>query len=301
MNKSGFLSLSYQHQSPLGTSVTSYSRKLRHESFHRACTEATLRAVKEVRVVEGDSEAMEVGLVAKLMSSGIKIIHLLRDPRGIIHSRLQLKEFCLKKGVILCADDVCGTYRNTLRAVDTVLDRVFPRSSEATSMSHGERQYLRIKYEDVAMEPVKMLGRIYGWAGYAISTHFLFQINAMIIHLVTSYFSCHRIGQVDPHIAEWAYSTTHAKKSDNAYRIQRNSSAVAYAWREGKKPLTPRQNQIAIRKCGDVLTKLEYETEREITEALQKPLPAPIWTAHSGRRVPSGRYKYNRDGRQKKY
>ena len=123
----------------------------------------------------------------------------------------------------------------------------------------------------------------------------------MIIHLVTSYFSCHRIGQVDPHIAEWAYSTTHAKKSDNAYRIQRNSSAVAYAWREGKKPLTPRQNQIAIRKCGDVLTKLEYETEREITEALQKPLPAPIWTAHSGRRVPSGRYKYNRDGRQKKY
>ena len=76
MNKSGFLALSYQHQSPLGTSVTSYSRKLRHESFHRACTEATLRAVKEVRVVEGDSEAMEVGLVAKLMSSGIKIIHL---------------------------------------------------------------------------------------------------------------------------------------------------------------------------------------------------------------------------------
>ena len=49
------------------------------------------------------------------------------------------------------------------------------------------------RYEDVAIEPVRMLGTIYAWAG---------------------------IGAVEPRIAQWAYDTTHASKADNDFRIQ---------------------------------------------------------------------------------
>jgi|AntAceMinimDraft_5_1070358.scaffolds.fasta_scaffold128070_1 hypothetical protein len=67
------------------------------------------------------------------------------------------------------------------------------------------------------MDPVMELGRIYGWAG---------------------------LGSVEPRINQWVYATTHASTSDNAFRIQRNASKVAFAWKD---EMAPRQLQISNR------------------------------------------------------
>lgn len=50
----------------------------RHLAFSNACKKASIRAVKEVRVVEADSEAVEEGVVAQLLTSGVRILHLVR-------------------------------------------------------------------------------------------------------------------------------------------------------------------------------------------------------------------------------
>jgi len=44
----------------------------------RACKAASIRAVKEVRIVEGDKESVEEGVVAQLLTSGVRILHLVR-------------------------------------------------------------------------------------------------------------------------------------------------------------------------------------------------------------------------------
>jgi hypothetical protein len=50
----------------------------RHLAFSNACKKASIRAVKEVRMVEADSESMEEGVVAQLLTSGVRILHLVR-------------------------------------------------------------------------------------------------------------------------------------------------------------------------------------------------------------------------------
>jgi hypothetical protein len=50
----------------------------RHLAFSNACKKASIRAVKEVRMVEADSESLEEGVVAQLLTSGVRILHLVR-------------------------------------------------------------------------------------------------------------------------------------------------------------------------------------------------------------------------------
>ena len=109
------------------------------------------------------------------------------------------------------------------------------------------------------MDPVVELGRIYGWAG---------------------------LGTVEPRINQWVYSTTHAATSDNAFRIQRNASKVAYAWRD---EMAPRQLQITNRECGDVLVRTKYGTDAEVRAAKETPLLAKFGgSGFGGRRGMGG-------------
>jgi hypothetical protein len=95
-----------------------------------------------VRVVEADSESLEEKYVAELLTSGVRILHLLRDPRGVIHSRLQLWQFCKAKGVQKCAPEVCGSYRTTLDALERVMQKLFAHTGSNLGPS---RHYLRVK------------------------------------------------------------------------------------------------------------------------------------------------------------
>jgi hypothetical protein len=139
MNKSNLVR--FVKASPQGL-VSDAIRGDRHKDFSAACRKASIRAVKEVRVVEGDSEAVEEGVVASLLTSGVRILHLLRDPRGVIHSRLQLWQFCKAKGVVKCAPEVCGSYRHTLDGLESVMKKLFA----VTGSDRGPtRHYLRVK------------------------------------------------------------------------------------------------------------------------------------------------------------
>ena len=93
-------------------------------------------------------------------------------------------------------------------------------SDNSSTLCHPSFFFLLLcmsRYEDVAVDPVMELGRIYGWAG---------------------------LGTAEPRINQWVYSTTHASTSDNAFRIQRNATKVALAWKE---EMAPRQLQISNR------------------------------------------------------
>ena len=192
MNKSRLVALDRPNWSGLPSEG---ARRQRHTRFLEACKSASVRAVKEVRVVASDSEAVEKGVLSSLMASGVRVLHLLRDPRGVLNSRLKLWQFCKASGVVKCSSEVCGSYRSTLDAIDAVSKDIFPSAGvrDFATQAAASRHYMRIKYEDVATEPVRMLGAIYEWAG---------------------------IGGVEPRIAKWLYATTHATKSDNDFRIQ---------------------------------------------------------------------------------
>ena len=122
--------------------VSDAHRGDRHLAFSKACRAASIRAVKEVRVVEGDSEAVEEGVVAQLLTSGVRVLHLIRDPRGVINSRLALWQFCKAKGVTKCSAEVCASYRHTLDALDHVMKKLFSYTGSDLGPS---RHYLRIK------------------------------------------------------------------------------------------------------------------------------------------------------------
>ena len=72
-------------------------------------------------------------------------------------------------------------------------------------------------------------------------------------------------------------------------RCKRNATAVVYAWQGG---MPPRQLQIAVWECGDVLVRLRYETEREVREAKQRPLAIP-WDKPGGGRLPRRKARWN--------
>lgn len=79
----------------------------RHTALLEHCRKS-IKVVKEIRFTRGVPD--------NLLYSEIKVLHLVRDPRAVLHSRLQLEAFC-GNTPRACVQPLCQGYRATLRSI----------------------------------------------------------------------------------------------------------------------------------------------------------------------------------------
>ncbi len=147
----------------------------------------------------------------------VKVIHLMRDPRGIYISRTKAEKKALTLGSDLDRDAsyICRRMRKNLEFVKT-------------TPSWLEGRYIRIRYEDVAANPMGWTEKLYDFTG---------------------------LGKVPKEVVKWIGENTQGSSNSNAYSTQRNSALTSQAWRKATSIDVVRQMQSF---CGPVLNDLGY-------------------------------------------
>lgn len=113
--------------------------------YNALCAKATIRVVKEIRLVTP-------GPVLTQRKSAA-ILHLVRDVRAVVNSRVRLEGFCLHKGAPGCAKPVCDEMAASFAGMQAL--RSSPR-------------YRLVRFEDVCDAPLATAKAIYGWLGYSL-------------------------------------------------------------------------------------------------------------------------------------
>lgn len=115
------------------------------DAFTADCKQSPLRVVKVINMRVDDVR----GLLEKY--SNLRVIHLVRDPRGMIQSRIPMKEYYYYSPTIT-ASSLCGDMLRDVRAIYG-LSRLYPR------------QLLQLRYEDFAESPLQHTENIYNFLG----------------------------------------------------------------------------------------------------------------------------------------
>ena len=191
-------------QSQLLRPLIDVRKEKRFEVFQRVCEASSLRIVKEVRIV-GDriqeASPAEDQFVKMLRNpsdgTSFKILHIVRDPRGILNSRLKLPAFCSMRSPLDCAEEICRTMRSLLRFVDRVSRDEFGRTNQSVE---------RLRYEDLAKNPISVMRHLYKWADSSTPSQ---------------------------RTQEWLHRMTEAPDVERtAFNIRRNASFLAESWHE---------------------------------------------------------------------
>jgi len=113
--------------------------------YNDICFKSTLRVIKEIRLVTPGP--------AILQRSSCAVLHLVRDVRAVVNSRIRLAGFCLHKGAPGCARPICDDMGASLSALGSF------RSSS---------RYRLVRFEDVCDAPLRVSKDIYNWLGFAM-------------------------------------------------------------------------------------------------------------------------------------
>lgn len=152
----------------------------------RECRSAKVRVVKTIR--------LDLDLVDKVVERqpNIKVIHLVRDPRAMLHSRRHWVKPSTSEMTSLCARMVSDV---------AAWDRVTLSSSRSGT-------YLRVRYEDLATEPLK--------TALDICKH---------VNIDISSFS-------SKHLNSWLTNHTRADSdNDHLGTVRQNSAAHVDSWK----------------------------------------------------------------------
>ncbi|KAH7975498.1 hypothetical protein HPB52_002247 [Rhipicephalus sanguineus] len=125
------------------------------------------------------------------IAGSVKIVHLVRDPRGILASRRRL-HWCNESKSCVHQDTLCSELRADLDTFEE-LRRAFPNST------------YRVRYEDVSLDPKRESLKLFGALGLNYTTSVS--------------------GFLDTHTKPRKASAL------NPYSTWRNSSAVTFQWR----------------------------------------------------------------------
>ncbi|XP_002742037.1 carbohydrate sulfotransferase 1-like [Saccoglossus kowalevskii] len=159
------------------------------ENFTNVCRTYLYKALKTIRIY--DIELLRSLAVDPALN--LKIIHLVRDPRGIMNSRENLNsknlDFERKDVEWDEVTDLCKDIKKNLNIV-------------STSASWLKGRYMRIRYEDVAKHPHSKAEDIYDFIGLEMPTE----------------------------VKQWISENTNQTKG-NQFSRSRNSSVVATKWR----------------------------------------------------------------------
>ncbi|KAK8393655.1 hypothetical protein O3P69_006767 [Scylla paramamosain] len=210
------------------------------------CRAATANIIKVVAV------DLSVGApLLQELSLTTRVIHLVRDPRALLASRLLVEEghFLLMLNRTFFSREekdarvVCERYRQDLDAARRLV-RLYPE------------RYTLVRYEDIARQPHTETRRLYSFMGLAYTP------------LVASVVSKHTLGFYQTEGKEHPFSTS------------KNSSGIVFAWRSR---LSYSEVERVQKECGDVLRAYGYRhfSRRQYEEEAASPLlPLPAsWAA----------------------
>ena len=218
--------------------------------FKTLCNAKDHIAVKTIRT--SSKRTVEHFFDAHADLNRLNLIHLVRDPRAIINSRLYLYLRSINYTAELREDkNFANALRRSVRVASANLcSRI--QSDLKYGQQAGSDHYMLLRYEDAAMQPLKIYERISKFV---------------------------RIKQ-SAEVIDWLKENTKAGRGENNdYSTSRNSTAAVYGWRKKLpyKLVTEIQSQ-----CYDVMKRLGYlhtASERDlidVTKSLVTAYDTPV-------------------------
>ncbi|XP_042878592.1 uncharacterized protein LOC122257394 [Penaeus japonicus] len=161
-------------------------------------------------------------------SLDLRVVHLVRDPRGSLHSRMQLT-WCHSQA---CSDPntVCGDLMTDLKLSEWVKER-FPE------------KYLLVRYEDLGLQPEETARRI-------------FKFLQLTYHKSVASF-----------VRDHTSINRKTKKKPSTYSTYRDSKSTTFAWRGALNFTTLEEIQNVCREPLSYLKLRVFETEEDYTNA----------------------------------
>lgn len=111
--------------------------------YNALCAKATIRVIKEIRLVTPGP--------ALLQRKETSILHLVRDVRAVVNSRIRLEGFCLHKGAPGCAKPICDEMGASFVGMQAY---------------HKSPRYRLVRFEDVCDAPATTAKAIFDWLGF---------------------------------------------------------------------------------------------------------------------------------------
>ncbi|CAK8686137.1 unnamed protein product [Clavelina lepadiformis] len=223
------------------------------------CAESSLVVIKVIRLCHVNN----LKSILEDSNIDVKVIHLMRDPRGVLSSRLRVQE---------------GTSRMTLQGVVKMCDR----NLENVKFARGQPDWLRnkykiIRYEDICQFPLKFAEKIYKFVGLGMTSTMKRWIYA------NTKGSLRNMGDIRgfkvfktlirkekkalKRLPRAQQSVEHVKRKalkqailHDPYTTTRNSSAT---WRQWIAKLNFNEISFAQAKCSDVMNELRYLSVNE--------------------------------------
>ena len=178
----------------------------------KECLQQKVRSFKAIRLSMEMLEAM----IRK--EPELRIVYLVRDPRGIVNSRVATRELSATSGKKLQKEAEVLCHR---MAFDTLLYEDL--------VSRFPLNFLRLHYEDIATQPMEQAERIY---------KFIRDIS------------------LPDTVRAFIQKSMHASNNDGSYGTSRkNATATAFSWRT-KLPAHEIAGINSV--CGSVIQKLNY-------------------------------------------
>lgn len=126
------------------------------------------------------------------IANSVKVVHLVRDPRGILASR-RLLDWCNESKSCAHQDTLCSEIRADLDSFE-ILKRQFPNAT------------YRLRYEDISVDPEKETVALFKALGLSYTTS--------VSNFLKTHTRARKADALDP------------------YSTRRNSSTVAFEWRK---------------------------------------------------------------------
>ena len=203
------------------------------ERIEPLCRQARHVAMKLVRVVPS-----QLALIKEYLKEEVQIVHLNRDPRGVISSRIMLckRKQQLSTYILLNFDKSVKKASDHCTRIRDAIVRLALWTAVEPSLS---KFYHLIRYEDFAYHPQAM-------------TKYLFSNIGLKLHR---------------NVTEWLRTATTSSKSVNC--TTRNSTATAEAWRN-KLPFHFVRAMQELPECQFVMRRLGYEFAETETMLLNR-------------------------------
>ena len=202
-------------------------KQMRMSDVERDCKTKAIKVAKPIRLYD----ISELKFLPSLDCSNFKVIHLVRDPRAVMMSRMltfhELYDGNKKLGpyirgsleafsdeyVAKASNDYCSHHTNSIR---------FSRESWLAS------KYLRVRYEDFARAPEAAAREMYHFIGQSYTAK----------------------------VRDYVYESTHQSQGAGGYGTFKNTLKVLDSW---KKKILLRHLDVIDRECKELMQTLDYK------------------------------------------
>ncbi|XP_039272669.2 carbohydrate sulfotransferase 1-like [Styela clava] len=226
---------------------------LRADVISTICSQTEVVAFKVLRICSL-KDIEEIYKDFKKRGKDVYVIHLLRDPRAIISSKLKLE--LKESNALQKAGELCSRIHRNLEYINGTTD---------PPLLIRDEKYLRIRYEDASMEPISTASKIYGFLGLELPA----EVEGW---LKMSTIQPHKkLVEIEKKLKEGESNRNAVLKSfitlekqlRNPYGTIRDPSTTVQKWRNSMSFSTVSGIQ---KICEKVLEKLNYTTVNTVAE-----------------------------------